>query len=279
MILKRAAIISAAALVAGVISVPQASAAPFGLVGWATQGGGTTGGGTTGGGSAAPVTVTTAAAFAAAVGSSSAAVVRVSGTISLSSMTKVASNKTIEGVGSSAAITGQGLNISKVSNVIVRNLNFPLTHPHRRADVLLTELPDLNVLEAIVPGSTVAAERKKAVVKPQEVRDQRPVKIVRVLKEAPELAVQAGPIILDRVLRAQDGQVKRQRLCEATRQRVPSCFKVSRKIVERARHLPTPDGVLLPCDQGKLVEHHPVRAIADRRVSMCEHIIESLISE
>ncbi|MFI6094663.1 polysaccharide lyase family 1 protein [Lentzea sp. NPDC051213] len=108
-----------AALVAGVVAVPPVSAAPFGLVGWATQGGGTTGGG-----SAAPITVTTAAAFATAVQSSSAAVVRVSGTISLPSMTKVASNKTIEGVGSSAAITGQGLNISKVSNVIVRNLNF-----------------------------------------------------------------------------------------------------------------------------------------------------------
>ncbi|GLY47074.1 pectate trisaccharide-lyase [Lentzea sp. NBRC 102530] len=50
--------------------------------------------------------------------------IRVSGTISLPSMTKVASNKTIEGVGSSSAITGQGLNIANASNVIVRNLNF-----------------------------------------------------------------------------------------------------------------------------------------------------------
>lgn len=119
MFLKRAALISAVALVAGAVCVPQSVAAPFGLVGWATQGGGTSGGG-----NATPVTVTTASAFAAAVGSSSAAVVRVSGTISLSSMTKVASNKTIEGVGSTATITGQGLNISNASNVIVRNLNF-----------------------------------------------------------------------------------------------------------------------------------------------------------
>ncbi len=116
---KRAALISVAALVIGAVSVPQATAAPFGLVGWATQGGGTTGGG-----SAAPVTVTTAAAFAAAVQSSSPAVVRVSGTITLSSMTKIASNKTVEGVGSSATIAGHGLNISNASNVIVRNLNF-----------------------------------------------------------------------------------------------------------------------------------------------------------
>ncbi|HUQ55251.1 polysaccharide lyase family 1 protein [Lentzea sp.] len=119
MIPKRAALISAAALVLGAVAVPQATAAPFGLVGWATQGGGTTGGG-----SATPITVTTASAFADAAKSSSAAVIRVSGTISLSSMTKVASNKTIEGVGSSSAITGQGLNIANASNVIVRNLNF-----------------------------------------------------------------------------------------------------------------------------------------------------------
>ncbi len=119
MIPKRAALISAAALVLGAVAVPQAAAAPFGLVGWATQGGGTTGGG-----NATPVTVTTASAFVEAAKSSSAAVIRVSGTISLSSMTKVASNKTIEGVGSSATITGQGLNIANASNVIVRNLNF-----------------------------------------------------------------------------------------------------------------------------------------------------------
>jgi pectate lyase len=119
MIPKHAALISATALAIGAIAAPQAVAAPFGLVGWATQGGGTTGGG-----GAVPVTVTTAAAFAAAVQSSSPAVVRVSGTISLSSMTKIASNKTVEGVGSGATITGQGLNITKASNVIVRNLNF-----------------------------------------------------------------------------------------------------------------------------------------------------------
>ncbi|MFD9700305.1 polysaccharide lyase family 1 protein [Lentzea sp. NPDC059081] len=119
MIPKRAALISAAALFLGAVALPQATAAPFGLVGWATQGGGTTGGG-----SATPITVTSASAFADAAKSSSAAVIRVSGTISLSSMTKVASNKTIEGVGSSSAITGQGLNIANASNVIVRNLSF-----------------------------------------------------------------------------------------------------------------------------------------------------------
>nr|AAC38059.1 pectate lyase [Pseudonocardia sp.] len=119
MIPQRTALISAAVLVLGAVSIPQATAAPFGLVGWATQGGGTTGGG-----SATPITVTSASAFVDAAKSSSAAVIRVSGTISLPSMTKVASNKTIEGVGSSSVITGQGLNIANASNVVVRNLTF-----------------------------------------------------------------------------------------------------------------------------------------------------------
>ncbi|SDF78592.1 pectate lyase [Lentzea fradiae] len=119
MIPKRAALVSAAALVLGAVAVPPATAAPFGLVGWATQAGGTTGGG-----NATPITVTTASAFTDAAKASGAAVIRVSGTISLPSMTKIASDKTIEGVGSGSTITGQGLNISNASNVIVRNLNF-----------------------------------------------------------------------------------------------------------------------------------------------------------
>jgi pectate lyase len=39
-------------------------------------------------------------------------------------MNKVAANKTIIGVGSGATITGGGLNVASVSNVIIRNLNF-----------------------------------------------------------------------------------------------------------------------------------------------------------
>ncbi len=113
------ALIATTALAASVVMAPSANAAHFNLEGWGTQCGGTTGGG-----SASPVTVSTTAAFVSAVQSSSASVVRVSGTITLSSMTKVASNKTIIGVGSGATIAGHGLNISKVSNVIVRNLNF-----------------------------------------------------------------------------------------------------------------------------------------------------------
>ena len=116
------ALAAAAALVAaGSVAVaPEASAYTFALQGWATQGGGTTGGG-----SASPVTVTTQAALISNIQASGARVIRVSGTIALpSGMTKVASNKTIIGVGSGATITSGGLNVSQVSNVIIRNINF-----------------------------------------------------------------------------------------------------------------------------------------------------------
>jgi len=112
----RTALLSVLVIAGATVGVQPATAAPFDLVGW--------GAGTTGGGNATPTTVTTASAFINAAKSTSAAVIRVSGTISLSSMTKVAANKTIIGVGSGATITGSGLNISQVSNVIVRNLNF-----------------------------------------------------------------------------------------------------------------------------------------------------------
>lgn len=99
--------------------LPEASASTYALQGWATQGGGTSGGG-----SASPVTVTTASALISNMQASGARVIRVSGTIALSGMNKVAANKTIIGVGSGAAITGGGLNVASVSNVIIRNINF-----------------------------------------------------------------------------------------------------------------------------------------------------------
>ncbi|MTE17966.1 pectate lyase [Streptomyces sp. TRM43335] len=82
------------------------------------------GAGTTGGTGGATVTVTNADQFVDAVQSDGPLVVRVNGTIDLDGMTKVASNKTVVGVGTSGRITGSGLNISKVSNVIIRNLTF-----------------------------------------------------------------------------------------------------------------------------------------------------------
>ncbi|MEU3554775.1 pectate lyase family protein [Streptomyces fragilis] len=79
---------------------------------------------TTGGAGGTTVTVTTTSAFVAAVQSSAPTIVRVNGSIALSSMTKVASNKTIVGVGTAGRITGYGLNISNANNVIVQNLTF-----------------------------------------------------------------------------------------------------------------------------------------------------------
>jgi pectate lyase len=111
---------------AGAITVVAVSALTVWSAGEAAAVGSPTGfgAGTTGGGSASPVTVTTSSALISAMQSSAPAVVRVSGTISISGMQKVASNKTIIGVGSGSGITGGGLNVSAVSNVIIQNLNF-----------------------------------------------------------------------------------------------------------------------------------------------------------
>jgi pectate lyase len=109
----------ALAAAGALVAMPDASAATFNMQGWATQGGGTSGGG-----SASPVTVTTSSALISNMQASGARVIRVSGSIAISGMQKVAANKTIIGVGSGAAITGGGLNVASVSNVIIRNINF-----------------------------------------------------------------------------------------------------------------------------------------------------------
>ncbi|MFD7136465.1 polysaccharide lyase family 1 protein [Streptomyces sp. NPDC059894] len=116
-----------------------ASAAALALIGATTASGSTAaeeptaiaaagpvgfGAATTGGAGGGTVTVTTASAFIAAVQSSTTQTVRVNGTIALTSMTKVASNKTIVGVGTAGKITGSGLNVASVSNVIIQNLTF-----------------------------------------------------------------------------------------------------------------------------------------------------------
>jgi pectate lyase len=80
--------------------------------------------GTTGGAGGPTVTVSTSSALTSAVGQSGPLVVQVSGSIALSSDANVASNKTIIGLGSTAAISGHGLVISNVQNVIVRNIAF-----------------------------------------------------------------------------------------------------------------------------------------------------------
>jgi pectate lyase len=88
-------------------------------VGWAAENGGTTGGG-----DAAPVTVTDSGALISAMQSDGPAVIQVSGMISIDGMQDVASDKTILGVGSDSGITGGGLDVDGVSNVIIQNLNF-----------------------------------------------------------------------------------------------------------------------------------------------------------
>ncbi|MEV7085336.1 polysaccharide lyase family 1 protein [Streptomyces sp. NPDC093085] len=79
---------------------------------------------TTGGAGGSTVTVTNASQFTEAVQRSGSLIVRVNGTIALSSMTKVTANKTVVGVGTAGRITGSGLNVSKVNNVIIQNLTF-----------------------------------------------------------------------------------------------------------------------------------------------------------
>jgi pectate lyase len=81
--------------------------------------------GTTTGGAGGPEQiVNNAADFTAAINSAGARIVRVQGTITISGMVQVSSNKSILGIGSNAVISGGGLNISEDSNIIIRNIRF-----------------------------------------------------------------------------------------------------------------------------------------------------------
>jgi pectate lyase len=84
--------------------------------------------GTTGGAGGQAVTVTTAAALADYVGRKEPYVITVSGRIQLGGMVTVVANKTIIGVGTTAEITGGGLQLGSTTrpgnNVIIRNLRF-----------------------------------------------------------------------------------------------------------------------------------------------------------
>src|ERR1044072_8989845 len=84
-----------------------------------------TNGTTTGGAGGTTVTVTTAANLITYATSASPYIIRVSGTITLSSRLDVTANKTIEGVNTSSTINGN-INIG-VNNVIVRNLTITNT--------------------------------------------------------------------------------------------------------------------------------------------------------
>src|SRR4051812_42187788 len=80
------------------------------------------GAGTTGGAGGSTTTVSSLSALTAAVKGDAAKTVRVSGTISLSGQIKVGSNTTVVGVGASSGLTGGGLALDGVHNVIVQNL-------------------------------------------------------------------------------------------------------------------------------------------------------------
>jgi pectate lyase len=90
-----------------------------GPIGWAAMNGGTTGGA---GGQT--VTVTNTSQFLNAIRSNNPMIIRVQGTITLSAMERVQSNKSILGNGSNATITGGGLEFRGAQNIIVRNINF-----------------------------------------------------------------------------------------------------------------------------------------------------------
>ncbi|WP_245918774.1 pectate lyase family protein [Actinomadura mexicana] len=81
-------------------------------------------GGTTGGAGGATVTATSASQLNTYATASAPYIIRITGSIAVSGMQKVASNKTVIGVGTSGRITGGGLNVSQARNVIIRNLTF-----------------------------------------------------------------------------------------------------------------------------------------------------------
>jgi pectate lyase len=80
--------------------------------------------GTTGGEGGDVVTVTTTAEFMSLIITPQPVIIQVADTIILGSMVKVQSNKTIVGIGDQGVIRGGGLNLDRVSNIIIRNLLF-----------------------------------------------------------------------------------------------------------------------------------------------------------
>jgi len=124
--LLRGAVITVAALALGswpaAVAVDQASAASFGLVGYAAISGNGHGA-TTGGAGGATVTVTSLSQLQTEAGKSATEVIRVNGSFTGSGEVTVKSNKTIIGVGSGAGLTGIGLSVKGQSNVIIQNLS------------------------------------------------------------------------------------------------------------------------------------------------------------
>ncbi|MFC7328854.1 pectate lyase family protein [Marinactinospora rubrisoli] len=116
-----AALATGVSLVAAAPAASDTTDAPLvgSPIGWASQNGGTTGG--AGGGT---VTVTSGSALVDALETEGPLTIQVSGTVQLDGMNDIGSDKTLIGVGSNATITGGGIDVDGVSNVIIQNLNF-----------------------------------------------------------------------------------------------------------------------------------------------------------
>ncbi len=114
----------AAAMLAAPVPLAAAPAAPDGFASVAGLGLS----GTTGGVAGPTVTVSTAADLARYAGANTPYTIMVSGRISASGMIKVVADKSILGVGSTAEITGGGLQLGTTTrpgnNVIIRNIRF-----------------------------------------------------------------------------------------------------------------------------------------------------------
>ncbi len=95
--------------------------------------------GTTGGVGGHVVTVTNTGEFVNYIGKTGAYVVQIDGTLQLSEMVNVISNKTLVGVDSNGVITGSGLNLSHVSNIIIRNIRFENILAHLSDDAINIE--------------------------------------------------------------------------------------------------------------------------------------------
>ncbi|KAK4238619.1 polysaccharide lyase [Achaetomium macrosporum] len=112
-------ILSVAARLAGAFPVGS-----FGLASWDVEGFAKDNpiGSTTGGKGGATVTVDNAGDFQTAVTGNEPKVILVKGELNLTARAKIGSNKSVIGVGSTAHITGKGLDVVDASNVIIRNL-------------------------------------------------------------------------------------------------------------------------------------------------------------
>ncbi|MDX3781055.1 pectate lyase family protein [Streptomyces europaeiscabiei] len=106
--------------VAGAEAAPRAETSPTGFAAVNALGQN----GTTGGAGGATVTATTTEQFLEYIDSVGPLVIRVQGTVDITSKQGVRPHKTIVGVGSSGVINGGGLDFYRSYNVIVRNLRF-----------------------------------------------------------------------------------------------------------------------------------------------------------